>query len=43
MQPTLSSMHRLRVKSGKVTFDRTTELDHCAVDDPKRDCTLDDL
>jgi hypothetical protein len=30
--------------SGKVTFDRTTEFDYCAAaDDPKRDCTLDDL
>lgn len=28
---------------GKVTFDHTTEFDYCAVDDPKRGCTLDDL
>lgn len=28
---------------GKVTFDRTTEFDYCAVEDSKRGCTLDDL
>jgi hypothetical protein len=28
---------------GKVTFDRATEFDYCAVDDPKRGCALDDL
>ena len=29
--------------SGKVIFDRTTEFDYCAGDDPGHDCTLDDL
>jgi hypothetical protein len=30
-------------RSGKVTFDRTTEFDYCSGDDPERGCTLDDL
>jgi hypothetical protein len=29
--------------SGKVTFDRPTEFDWCAVDVPARGCTIDDL
>lgn len=29
--------------SGKVTFDRTTEFDLCAGDDPERRCAIDDL
>jgi hypothetical protein len=29
--------------SAKVVFDSRTEFDYCAVDDPKRSCTIDDL
>jgi hypothetical protein len=29
--------------SAKVNFDSRTEFDYCAVDDPKRSCTIDDL